>query len=198
MHCQARLNRNSDIRAGSSPVSHLTSCPAITTTLTTRSASLQYFSPTARLPSRLMSSEIPRHSRALYSPAGEYPSSNQPTPPPQTRPRWSRTHSIASNSSRRRRSKLSSAKRNAKRVHKWARRKLGAMTMAQKILGGMLLAIGLVMGILMLVFHKQILHELMEPAAVKLRYGVPFSCGNLLVLQQVEESSEEAMMRRYR
>lgn len=47
---------------------------------------------------------------------------------------------------------------------------MAGLTVMQKVLGVVVLVVGAVLGVLMLVFHRQILHGIMEPVAVKLRY----------------------------
>ncbi|KAF8246007.1 hypothetical protein K440DRAFT_655405 [Wilcoxina mikolae CBS 423.85] len=105
-------------------------------------------------------SEIPRHSRVLYSPADEHP--------PQL-PRWSRPRSSSIASSRRsKKTRLAAAKTRFRKLSRWARKRFKAMTLLQKLLVSTLLLISITLGILTLVFHTQILAAML-PISSKLR-----------------------------
>ncbi|KAI5844294.1 hypothetical protein BZA05DRAFT_173594 [Tricharina praecox] len=109
-----------------------------------------------------MSSEIPRHSRALYSPA------DHSSPP--LEPRWSRPPRAASvaSSRRSRRSRISKLKSRARKLFRWARKRVRSMTLAQQIIFSLLFITSATIGILTLVFHTQILAAML-PISEKLR-----------------------------
>ncbi|KAI5776561.1 hypothetical protein EDC01DRAFT_625209 [Geopyxis carbonaria] len=108
-------------------------------------------------------SEVPRHSRTLYSPADEYPTGRGA-------PRWSRERSRSLSSSRRsiKKTRVGMAKARIRKLRRWALKRVNSMTLAQKIVGSVVLLISASLGILTIAFHGQILHAML-PISQKLR-----------------------------
>jgi hypothetical protein len=114
-------------------------------------------------------SEVPIHSRALYSPADEHS-------PPRRSLQQERAGSITTASSRRSRSSTKTgvaarfrrAKARIRRLQRWARKRLRSMTLGQKIVGGLALTVSATIALLTLIFHEQILHAML-PVAAQLR-----------------------------
>lgn len=61
------------------------------------------------------------------------------------------------------------------------------MTLVQKILGVIVAIVGIVVGVLFLVYHKALLHQVMEPVAVKLRYDLSPPELDWVVMEEEEE-----------
>lgn len=109
-------------------------------------------------------SEIPRHSRALYSPADEHP----PSIPRWSRPRPRSISSIASSRRPRQKTRLAVAHTRLRRLARWGRKRLRAMSLAQRLLAGLLVLTSVTLAILALVFHTQILVAML-PVSARLR-----------------------------
>ncbi|KAI5809326.1 hypothetical protein BZA77DRAFT_180572 [Pyronema omphalodes] len=101
-------------------------------------------------------SEIPRHSRALYT-------------PPNRPPAWTRSRSASTiSSSLSTKTTPPSAFSRGKKLLRWARKRFHSLTLLQRIVLIFCLLLSATIGILTLIFHTQILAALL-PISTKLR-----------------------------
>ena len=56
-----------------------------------------------------------------------------------------------------------------RRVQRWGKKRFNSLSLAHKLLLSLLLAVGITVGVLTLVYHEQILHGML-PLKTKLRY----------------------------